>query len=197
MSDEATDFVEVGRQAFHAGEPGIPTLNATVREAIKDMAVGTGAVDIFLDFQKGWTEANFATGITVHFEHPTSPGKVACASRNAEPLLTDNPRAVTCWPCRDTEDWRSYADMAEFADMLPEATDTEPDKIVILREVRDKFSARKIEGVPVDPQTANAILTVYDAEKVKAHPNFRERFAALPILRMAEVAWKLVKPSRP
>ncbi|WP_158884100.1 hypothetical protein [Amycolatopsis anabasis] len=195
------DFVEVGRQAFLAGEPATPALNATVARALADLeyarcssveATMRGA-DIMRQFQQGWTEANLASEVTVHFGSPVNPGRTACASRVAEPVMTENPRAVNCCGCRETEDWRSYADMAEFADLLPEATDTEPDKIVILREVRDKFVMRKIEGVVMEPQTANAILTVYDSDAAKNKEGFREKFAALPILRMAEVAWKLVK----
>jgi len=196
MTDAPTDFVEVGRKAFLAGEPSMASLNATVREAIKDMEVGTGAEDIFHHFQQGWTEANFATEVRIHFDSPVNPGNTACASRTAESVLTGDPRAVTCWPCRDTEDWLSYADMADLADSLPEATESEPDKITILREVTEKFSMRKIEGVVVDPQTANAILTVYDSDAARAKPEFREKFATLPILRMANAAWRIVSGRR-
>ena len=193
MTDEERDFVEVGRQAFLAGEPAAPTLNATVREAITEMEVGTSAAGIMTAFQEGWTNASLASGRTIHFGSPASSGTRACICRpTATPALSEDPRAVTCEGCRETEDWRSFTDMAAFADSLPEATETEPDRMVILREVRDKFVARKINGVPVDPQTAHAILTVYDSDAAKAKPEFRGRFARLPILRMAEVAWRLV-----
>jgi hypothetical protein len=82
--------------------------------------------------------------------------------------------------------------MVDFADSLPEATETQPDKIAILREVVEKFSARKIDGVVVDPQTANAIVTVYDAMK---EPATRDRFVAMPVVMMGQFAWKLVGSS--
>ncbi|QWF78749.1 hypothetical protein [Amycolatopsis sp. CA-230715] len=190
MTGENQDMVEVGRQAYLEGESGSPWLNAAVRAAIGDRPVGTGAIEIMKDFRQGWTEALLANEVAVHFESPQSPGSAACASRAADPEVTANPRAVNCWPCRETEDWRSWMDEALFADELREATETEPDKIVILREVRDKFVGRKIEGVVLDPQTANAIITVYEMLK----PELRAKFVARPILVMARVAWKLVRP---
>ena len=42
----------------------------------------------------------------------------------------------------------------------------------------------------MDVQTANAILTVYDALQ---DPKNRERLAAMPFENMASISWKLVK----
>ncbi|GAA1962176.1 hypothetical protein [Amycolatopsis minnesotensis] len=188
MTDENQDMVEAGRQAYSAGESGAPWLNAAVREAIGDRPVGTGAVEIMRQFQLGWAEALLASETAVHFESPQSPGCAACPSRADEPVVTANPQAVNCWACRETEDWRSGMDAVLLEDELPEATETEPDRIVILREMRDKFVMRKIDGVVIDPQTANAIVTVHDALK----PELRVKLVAMPILTMVQVAWKLV-----
>ncbi len=195
MTEEQDHVFEAGREAYRAGQPNAPALSEVVMDEIADMAVGTGAAEIMGRFQEGWWSAYREANGIVHFGSPVNPGRTACASRSATPELTDDPRAVTCEACQSTEDWQSYADMAEFADSLPEA---EPgaDRIEILREVRDKFAARKVDGVPVDPQTAKAILAVYDSDAAKARPKFRAKFAALPVLEMAAVAWRLVSPRR-
>jgi hypothetical protein len=58
-----------------------------------------------------------------------------------------------------------------------------------LREVK-RGAFRKIDGVVVDATTAAAILTVYDA----LNPATRAKLAAMRIDRMAEVAWRLLRP---
>jgi hypothetical protein len=52
------DFREVGRQAFAAGQPCAPALNAEVMAAVDGMSVGTGAADIMRKFAAGWCEAS-------------------------------------------------------------------------------------------------------------------------------------------
>jgi hypothetical protein len=60
-----------------------------------------------------------------------------------------------------------------------------------LRSIRDDFKTEKMDGMLVDPTTANAILTVHDA----LSPENQEKFKSMPVDRMADVAWKLVKPA--
>jgi len=57
------DFRELGRQAFVAGQPSAPALNAEVRAAIDGMPVGTGAANIMRKFSAGWHEANASSGL--------------------------------------------------------------------------------------------------------------------------------------
>lgn len=57
-----------------------------------------------------------------------------------------------------------------------------------LRGIITNFSAEEINGYFVDVQTANAIVTVYDA---LGEAN-KERFINSPIDKMASIAWKLV-----
>ncbi|WP_410662060.1 hypothetical protein [Amycolatopsis sp. lyj-84] len=192
VKSELATFFEVGRQAFLAGEHGAPALNPAVREAIKDMEVGTGAASIMLAFQEGWRAAYVESGGTIHFLSPGNPEKTACTTRLTEPILSGDPREVTCDRCRDTEHWREHAEMAEIVDSLPEATETEPDRITILRKAVADFAMVKIDGTVVDVQTANAIVAVYDHPKIAAHPTFRDKFVTMPVVAMANLAWKLI-----
>lgn len=52
-----------------------------------------------------------------------------------------------------------------------------------------KIARSPTDRVNMDGATANAIMTVYDA----LNPANREKFAALPMRKMATVAWKLLK----
>ena len=52
-----------------------------------------------------------------------------------------------------------------------------------------KKQAQKIDGVLVDMQTANVIMKVWNA----LNPSNRKKFENLPIRKMANVAWKLMK----
>ncbi len=192
VKNELAVFFEVGRKAFLAGEHGAPSLNPAVREAIKDMKVGTGADAIMLAFQEGWRAAHVESGGTIHFGSPGNPEKTACATRITEPILSGDPREITCERCQDTEDWRAYADMADLVDSLPEATEAEADRITILRKAVADFVMVKIDGTVIDPQTANAIVTVYDHPKIAAHPTFRDKFVTMPILAMVNLAWKVL-----
>ena len=56
-------------------------------------------------------------------------------------------------------------------------------------QIVKKRQYKKIDGVTVDMQTANAIMTVY---KALSQSN-KKKFVKLPIKKMADVAWKLVK----
>ncbi|MFD6073917.1 hypothetical protein, partial [Amycolatopsis lurida] len=192
VKNELAVFFEAGRKAFLAGESRAPALNPVVREAIKDMEVGTGAAAIMLAFQEGWMAACVESGATVHFVSPGNPEKSACATRAVEPILSGDPRAVTCERCQETEDWRAYAEMADVVDSLPEATEAEADRMVILRKAVADFVMVKIDSTVIDPQTANAIVTVYDHPKIAAHPTFRDKFVTMPVLAMANLAWKLI-----
>ncbi len=94
-------------------------------------------------------------------------------------IVTDDPTAVTCPDCEDA---------APIEALTNDATAGDPHVIEVLREVRrGQFS--KIDGVVVDATTASAILTVYDAAK----PATQAKIAALPLPRMAELAWRFVR----
>ncbi|MFI6242801.1 hypothetical protein ACIBEF_23285 [Micromonospora sp. NPDC050795] len=96
--------------------------------------------------------------------------------------ITEDPHLVTCPDCEGLAD----------IDTLPDdATAGDPRVIELLREAKGG-ACRKIDGVLVDATTAAAILTVYDAIK----PATRAKLAALRIDRMAQVAWKVLRPSR-
>ncbi|GAB1644352.1 hypothetical protein KRMM14A1259_47750 [Krasilnikovia sp. MM14-A1259] len=72
---------------------------------------------------------------------------------------------------------------------MDDATAGDPQVIAVLREVACGHM-RKIDGVLVDATTATAILTVYDALK----PPEKAKLAAMRIDRMAEVAWRVLRP---
>ena len=58
-----------------------------------------------------------------------------------------------------------------------------------LRRIRAEHHAAAVGDTIIDVQTANAILLVHDA----ANETTRAKFAALPIKRMAAIAWKFIK----
>ncbi|MEU8182049.1 hypothetical protein AB0B86_14925 [Micromonospora sp. NPDC049047] len=106
----------------------------------------------------------------------------AVCAADDEPLnrITDDPHLVTCPDCEG---------LVEFDALPDDATAGDPRVIEVLREVT-RGNCRKIDGVMVDMTTAAAILTVYDALK----PATRVKLAALRIDRMAQVAWRLLRP---
>lgn len=61
-------------------------------------------------------------------------------------------------------------------------------KLDRLRQIVKEHQYQKIEGVLVDVVTANAILTIYDA----INETNKAKFIALPIDKMASVAWKFL-----
>lgn len=66
---------------------------------------------------------------------------------------------------------------------------TDPEaKIALVRDILDKRGAQKVDGIFIDMQTANAIITVYDAlnDKNKA------KMASFHIARMGKIAWDLM-----
>ena len=65
----------------------------------------------------------------------------------------------------------------------------EANNIDKIKDILKNKSMKKISGVVVDMQTANAIVTVH---KALGQSN-RKKFEKLPIKKMASVAWKLVK----
>ncbi|MEU7961403.1 hypothetical protein [Micromonospora humida] len=107
-------------------------------------------------------------------------GPVCGAERVPVGRITEDPHLVTCPDCEGLAD----------IDALPDdATAGDPRVIELLREAKGG-ACRKIDGVLVDATTAAAILTVYDALK----PATRAKLAALRIDRMAQVAWKVLRP---
>lgn len=108
------------------------------------------------------------------------PGPVCGADDGPDMRVSDDPCAVTCEEC---DDW---------ADVEAEPNDAvcgDPRVFEMLREVT-RGASRKIDGVPVDATTAAAILTVYQA----ASPATRAKIAALPLDRMAALAWRILRP---
>ena len=62
-------------------------------------------------------------------------------------------------------------------------------KIDKIKDIVKKKQNKRIGGVIVDMQTANAILKVHKA----LNGANRKKYERLPISKMADVAWKLVK----
>ena len=68
-------------------------------------------------------------------------------------------------------------------------TTTSLEKIEACRVIVDEQSFGKIDGVTMDTFSASAILAVWDA----INETNRAKFSALPIAKMARVAFKLIK----
>ena len=62
-------------------------------------------------------------------------------------------------------------------------------KIKDIEQVLKKKSAKQIDGMYMDMTTANAIMTVYKALNTRNKKKFEE----LPLKKMVDVTWKLVK----
>ena len=58
-----------------------------------------------------------------------------------------------------------------------------------IEQVLKKRQAKKIDGMYMDMTTANAIMTVYKA----LNQSNKKKFAKLPLKKMVDVTWKLVK----
>ncbi|WP_213454673.1 hypothetical protein [Rhizomonospora bruguierae] len=117
--------------------------------------------------------------LATHGKARRRPGPVCGADDGPLTRVTEDPHLVNCPDCE------GHADIEALPD---DATAGDPRVIELLREAKHgKF--RKIDGVPVDATTAAAILTVYHVLK----PATRAKFAALPLSRMAEVAWRLLR----
>ena len=107
-------------------------------------------------------------------------GAVCGANDGPVTRVTEDIHLVSCPDCPDQV----------WIEALPDdVTAGDPRVIEVLREAA-RGAFRKIDGVVVDGTTAAAILTVYDAVK----PATRAKLAALRIDRMAEVAWRLLRP---
>lgn len=115
-----------------------------------------------------------------HAKATQHPGSVCGADDGPATRVSAEPLQITCPDCPDLV----------WIEQLPDdASAGDPRVIEVLREVA-RGHMRKIDGVIVDATTAAAILTVYDALK----PPTRVKLAALDIARMAQVAWKLLRP---
>ena len=79
---------------------------------------------------------------------------------------------------------------AEAAEMLRgvPALPPEMSRIDALRWVLEHHQCALVEGVAVDVQSANAIVTVYDNLSEKNKP----KFLAMPIGKMGDVAWQVI-----
>lgn len=58
-----------------------------------------------------------------------------------------------------------------------------------IKNIVKKRQSKKIKGYLVDMQTANAIMTVYNALNISN----KKKFEKLSIKKMADVSWKLVR----
>jgi predicted RecA/RadA family phage recombinase len=65
-------------------------------------------------------------------------------------------------------------------------------KLIALRGIVEHKQHGKVEGVRVDLFTANAIIKVYDALSAEN----QAKYLALPVQRMANIAFKLVEVKR-
>lgn len=63
------------------------------------------------------------------------------------------------------------------------------DVLSTLKGIVKDHSHAKVSGQEIDVQTANAILTVYDALK----PETRKKFIKMPIKKMADFSWSVVR----
>ena len=66
---------------------------------------------------------------------------------------------------------------------------TPEEKIAGIRQIVTERQYAKVDGMTVDGFSASAIIQVYDA----LNPENRAKYAALPINRMATIAFKLCK----
>jgi hypothetical protein len=115
-----------------------------------------------------------------HGKATRSPGPVCGADDGPLTRITDEIHLIDCPDCID------YADIEAVPD---DASNGDPHVITLLRDAA-RGQWRKISGVVVDATTAHAILTVYDA----LSPANQARLAAMPIARMATIAWQLLRP---
>jgi hypothetical protein len=119
-------------------------------------------------------------GTYTHAKAVHHPGPVCGADDGPITRLTEDGHLVTCPDCPN---------LAEIEALPDDATAGDPRVIELLREAAHG-QWRKIDGVVVDMTTAAAILTVYHALK----PGTRAKLAAMRIDRMADVAWRLLRP---
>ena len=78
----------------------------------------------------------------------------------------------------------------ELGTPIPESVnEAKESPINVAKRIVKNKQAEKIDGVLVDMQTANLILKVWDA----INTSNRKKFEKLPIKKMVDVAWKLVR----
>ncbi len=68
-------------------------------------------------------------------------------------------------------------------------TESAEDKIAAARQIVEQGKYAKVDGLMLDLFSASAICAVYDG----LNEENREKFAAMPINKMAVVAFKLLK----
>lgn len=71
---------------------------------------------------------------------------------------------------------------------VPEGAPGEPPKITALRKIVNEGQNAKVEGVRVDLFSASAVVQVYDA----LGPENREKFSSFPVVKMVDMAFKLI-----
>jgi hypothetical protein len=102
-----------------------------------------------------------------------------CGTDEPGVLVTDDPDKVTCPDCPDAAENEAIPD---------DEVSGGPHVIGMLRAAKAGHS-RKIDGVIIDPTTANAILTVFDA----ASPKTKAKITKLPITLMISLAWNVLR----
>lgn len=115
-----------------------------------------------------------------HAKATKHPGPVCGADDGPVTRVSEDPLQITCPDCPD---------LVWIEELPDDATAGDPRVIEVLREVVNGHM-RKVDGVVVDGTTAAAILTVYDAVK----PATQAKMAVLDIDKMAEVAWRVLRP---
>lgn len=117
-----------------------------------------------------------------HAKATRGTGTVCGADDAPVTHIAETRHLVTCPDCLALADEESTSNHATCGD---------PRIITMLRGVVHGRSF-KIDNVTVDPTTAQAILTVYDA----VNKTNRAKLAALRIDQMATVAWQVLTPKR-
>jgi hypothetical protein len=116
------------------------------------------------------------------FTHPNATGRPrpVCGTDEPSPAPSDAPHTG------DRPDGEIRPEVEAASD---DAVSGDPHVIEVLHRVAHGHMG-KIDGMLVDATTATAILTVYHA----LNPVNRAKLAGIRIDRMADVAWKLLRP---
>jgi hypothetical protein len=71
-------------------------------------------------------------------------------------------------------------------DIIPDGTASST--ITVCRRIVANMSAEKHDGILIDAQSAQAVVSVHDA----LSPEKRAKFATMPVARACDVAWKVL-----
>jgi hypothetical protein len=98
-----------------------------------------------------------------------------------------NPYLTQCLRCNKTIP-AAELEQAELCSDCESIIDRLINVILPLRDIVSQHQYQFINGVLVDAQSANAILTVYD----HLSPALQVKYLEYPVDRMAAIAWQLV-----